>query len=137
MAFSKAMQAANINMGIVYSPDFPACYLTYNNLKNAGEGFLIIGAQAGEYVFFHDDVVEFKVVATGATWIKWFMRFKDGKIAIVTSHVDDKGCPKVPITPIDGAFGDLLFKEVKRCPDCGAIVSEDMNFCGECGKRLR
>ena len=91
-------------------------------------------------MFYHDDVVEFRVIANGATWIKWFMRFKDGKIAIVTSHVDDpmsQGGTKISLKPIDGAFGDLLFKEVKRCPDCGAIVSDDMNFCGECGKRLR
>lgn len=104
MGFLDAMKGANMNFGTVDSPDFVACYLTQK-----GDHFMITGAQAGSYEFKKTDIAEFKVVAAGGTWIKFKMKFNDGKIAIIQSPVktpEQKG--GVSMAPIERFFGDLL-----------------------------
>ena len=139
MGFGQAMKAANANFGTVDSPDFKACYLTAKSFLRPDGVFLIVGAQAGEYQFTHDDVKEFKVVASGQTWIKYYMKFNDNKVAIITSPVKDPLDKNsgASMAPIERFFGDLLYKTVKRCPQCGAEIDDDMNFCGECGAKLK
>ena len=105
MGFMDAMKGANMNFGTVDSPDFMASYITKKD-----DHFMITGAQAGTYEFKHDDVAEFRPIASGATWIKWKMKFKDGKVAIITSGVKDpnqKGSG-ASMAPIERFFGDLI-----------------------------
>lgn len=104
MGFMDAMKGANMNFGTVDSPDFQACYLAAKE-----DHFMITGAQAGTYEFAKSDIAEFKVIASGGSWIKFKMVFKDGKIAIIQSVVktpDQKGT--VSMAPIERFFGDLL-----------------------------
>ena len=104
MGFLDAMKGANMNFGTVDSPDFMACYLTQK-----GDHFMITGAQAGSYEFAKSDIAEFKVIASGGSWIKFKMVFRDGKIAIIQSTVatpEQKG--GVSMAPIERFFGDLL-----------------------------
>ena len=143
MGFGQAMKAANMNFGKVDSPDFKNCYLTLKSFKDSDGTFLIVGAQAGEYEFTHDDIKALRIVAFGSGWIKWYFRFKDGKVAIVTSPVDDpsqqKGATQIKMAPLERFFGDLLYKDefIKHCPECGAEIDDEMLFCGECGKKLK
>ncbi len=104
MGFLDAMKGANMNFGTVNSPDFVSCYLTKKD-----DHFMITGAQAGNYEFKKSDIAEFKVVASGGSWIKFKMTFKDGKIAVIQSSVqtpEQKGA--VSTAPIERFFGDLL-----------------------------
>ena len=104
MGFLDAMKGANMNFGTVDSPDFSACYLA-----TKGDHFMITGAQAGNYEFKKGDIAEFKVIASGGTWIKFKMTFKDGKVAIIQSIVktpEQRG--GVSMAPIERFFGDLL-----------------------------
>ena len=105
MGFLDAMKGANMNFGTVDSPDFVASYLT-----TKGDHFMITGAQAGSYEFTVGDVEDFKAVASGATWVKWKMKFKDGKIAIITSGVKDPNVKQsgASMAPIERFFGHLL-----------------------------
>lgn len=100
-----AMKGANANFGTVDSPDFKLSYLAMK-----GDHFMITGAQNGTYEFTHDDVAEFKPIASGATWCKWKMKFKDGKVAIITSAVKDPSVKSsgVSMAPIERFFGDLI-----------------------------
>ena len=132
----KYMKAANFNYGRVDGPFFPCCYLTSELDENKQIIMLIIGTETGEYYFRHEDVKVVKAIASGQTWIKWYMKFKDGKIAIVTSPVRDPNENNSGMAPFERFFGDLLFKEPKHCPDCGAEIDDDMAFCGECGRKL-
>ena len=103
MGFLDAMKGANMNFGTVDSPDFQASYIT-----TKGDHFMITGAK-GTYEFTHDDVVEFKAVASGQLWIKWKMKFKDGKVAVVTGPVVDPNVKKgATMAPLERFFGDLL-----------------------------
>ena len=105
MGFMESMKAANMNFGRVDSPDFPACYITQK-----GDHFMITGAQAGTYEFYKEDIICFKLLSTGDNWIKWLMRFKDGKYAVITCDVtppSQKGSG-VSMAPIERFFGDLL-----------------------------
>lgn len=106
MGFMDAMKGANMNFGTVDSPDFMACYLT-----TKGDRFMITGAQNGSYEFTKADIAEFKMVVAGDSFIKWKMRFKDGKIAIITSGVKDPTAQGsgVSMAPIERFFGDLLY----------------------------
>lgn len=104
MGFLDAMKGANMNFGIVDSPDFPACYLAMK-----GDHFMITGAQSGTFEFTKADVSEFKVVAGGGSWIKYKITFKSGKCGIITSEVvtqSQKGT--VSMAPVERFFGDLL-----------------------------
>jgi hypothetical protein len=105
MGFMDAMKGANKNFGTVDSPDFMASYLT-----SKGDHFMITGAQAGTYEFTKEDVVEFQPIASGQLWIKWKMKFKDGKVAIITSAVKDPTGQKsgASMAPIERFFGDLI-----------------------------
>lgn len=105
MGFMDAMKGANANFGTVDSPDFSASYLA-----TKGDHFMITGAQNGTYEFTHNDVVEFKAIASGQLWVKWKMKFKDGKIAIITSAVKDPTgkASGLSMAPIERFFGDLL-----------------------------
>ena len=112
MGFLDSIKGASMNFGTVDSPDFSACYLT-----TKGDHFMITGGQAGTYEFKKADIAEFKVVASGGTWIKYKMAFKDGKIAIIHSFVKASeqggGGSKSPfkgveVAPIERYFGDLL-----------------------------
>ena len=109
MGFMESTKAANMNFGRVDSPDFPACYITQK-----GDHFMITGAQAGTYEFYKEDIICFKLLSTGDNWIKWLMRFKDGKYAVITCDVtppSQKGSG-VSMAPIERFFGDLLFNDV-------------------------
>lgn len=104
MGFLDAMKGASFNFGVVNSPDFPACYLAKKD-----DHFMITGAQAGTYEFRKSDVSGFRVVASGSSWIKYKISFKDGKTGIITSPADtqsQKGA--VSMAPIELYFGDLL-----------------------------
>ena len=105
MGFLNAMKGANMNFGVVNSPDFKACYIT-----SKGDHFMIAGAQAGTYEFTKADVKEFKCIAAGGSWIKYKITFNDGKTGIITSHVDDPAAKGtgVSMAPIERFFGDLL-----------------------------
>ena len=105
MGFKDAMKAANFNFGTVDSPDFMTCYLAQKD-----DHFMITGAQSGTYEFRREDVVEFRPIATGETWIKWKMTFKDGKYAIVTSPVKVPGQQGsgMSMAPIERFFGDKI-----------------------------
>jgi len=104
MGFLDAMKGANMNFGTVDSPDFSACYLT-----TKGDHFMITGAQAGNYEFKKGDVSEFKVIASGGSWVKFKMVFKDGKIAIIHSNVKTPEAKTgASMAPIERFFGDLL-----------------------------
>ena len=105
MGFMDAMKGANFNFGRVDSPDFVACYLT-----SKGDHFMITGAQAGTYEFTKEDIAEFSVVCAGGAWVKYKIRFNDGKIGIITCDVtspSQKGTG-VSMAPIERFFGDLL-----------------------------
>lgn len=106
MGFMDAMKGANMNFGTVDSPDFMACYIT-----TKGDHFMITGAQNGSYEFTKADIAEFKVVVAGDSFVKWKMRFKDGKIAIITSGVKDPNAQDsgASMAPIERFFGDLLY----------------------------
>jgi len=158
MGFGQALKAANMNFGTVEGPGFEACYITKSSFRDANSPFLIVGAQAGEYEFYHDDVEFVKPIASGGSWIKWFMKFKDGKSCVVTSAVKDptqKGSG-VSMAPFERFFGDLVLageesvqtagsvkpkktpvKDPKKCPKCGSPITDDMLFCGECGAKLK
>lgn len=104
MGFLDAMKGANLNFGMVDSPDFMACYLTQK-----GDHFMITGAQAGTYEFTKADVTGFKAILAGGNWAKYKITFKDGKCGIITSEVvtqAQKGT--VSMAPIERFFGDLL-----------------------------
>ena len=105
MGFMDAMKGANMNFGKVDSPDFQASYLT-----TKGDHFMITGAQNDSYEFTKADVVEFKPIASGQLWVKWLMRFKDGKVAIITSGVKDPNAQGsgASMAPIERFFGDLI-----------------------------
>ena len=104
MGFGDAMKAANMNFGTVDSPDFMACYLAQK-----GDHFMIVGAQAGTYEFRKEDVAEFSVVCAGGSWVKYKIRFKDGKVGIITSAVATQGQKgTVSMAPLERFFGDLL-----------------------------
>ena len=116
MGFLDAMKGANMNFGTVDSPDFTACYLTLKDFKQNDSPFIITGAQAGNYEFKKSDVKEFRVVASGGDWIKYKMKFADGKSAIIHSFVDTKATGNgstnnssgVKMAPLERFFGDLL-----------------------------
>ena len=107
MGFMESMKAATMNFGRVDSPDFPACYITQK-----GDHFMITGAQSGTYEFYKEDIAEFSVVCAGGQWVKYKIKFKDGKCGIITSVVNVKlpGEKKTGISmaPIERFFGDLL-----------------------------
>lgn len=87
-----------------------------------GERFVIVGAQT-QYRFEREDVVSFKSVCSGGAWVKWFMRFADGKVAVVTSHVDDPAerSDDARTVPLERFFGDLLFKDEPASSGEGAF----------------
>ena len=108
MGFMDAMKGANLNFGTVDSPDFIACYLT-----TKGDHFMITGMKT-TYEFYKSDVVLFDVLASGGEWIKYRIKFKDGKIGIITSSVETQTQKKergqsVSVAPIERFFADLLF----------------------------
>lgn len=103
MGFLDAMKGANMNFGTVNSPDFMACYLAQKD-----DHFMITGAQQGTYEFNKGDIAEFKVIASGGSWIKFKMAFKDGKIAIIQSSVSTPEQKGASMAPIERFFGDLL-----------------------------
>lgn len=104
MGFLDAMKGASFNFGQVHSPDFPACYLA-----KKGDYFMITGLQAGTYEFSKEDVAAFQVVASGGSWIKYKITFKDGKTGIITSEVALQGKKAtVSMAPIEVYFGDFL-----------------------------
>ena len=104
MGFLDSMKGANLNFGLVDSPDFMSCYIA-----KKGDHFMITGAQAGTYEFEKEDVVSFKVVAGGGTWIKYKITFRDGKSGIITSEVAMQSQKAaISMAPIERFFGDLL-----------------------------
>ena len=105
MGFGDAMKAANFNFGTVDSPDFMASYITKKD-----DHFMITGAQAGTYEFRKEDVAEFSCVCAGGQWVKYKIKFKDGKVGIITCGVTPPGQKGtgVSMAPIERFFGDLL-----------------------------
>ena len=104
MGFMDAFKGANMNFGTVDSPDFKACYLAMKD-----DHFMITGAQNGTYEFRKEDIEEFSVLCSGGSWVKYKIKFKDGKCGIITSEVKTQSQREgVSMAPIERFFGDLL-----------------------------
>ena len=87
MGFFDKMKAANgINLGNVESPDFPCCVI----VPRKGVPVIISGAlniKMTDYPIENKNVEEFYLIGCGANWAKYYIRFKDGKSAIITQPV--------------------------------------------------
>ena len=154
MGFGNAMKAANgLNFGRVEGPDFQGAYLVAEDMKHVDDRFLFVGGTLREdYPFTCDDILLAKIIANGESWIKWYLFFKNGKMAIITSPAsytvaDSQRGSGISMAPIERFFGSFFVEsdlkqsgivlEFKRCPNCGVIIDDQMAFCGECGSKLK
>lgn len=120
MGFMDAMKGANLNFGTVDSMDFPACYITQK-----GDHFMITGIKI-TYEFYKRDIAIFDVLASGGSWIKYRIKFKDGKLGIITSKVltqDQKGT--ISMAPIERFFAEFLFND-NSCV-CNSKINNEVN----------
>lgn len=113
-----------------------------------------------EFMFeFHkDDIESLKIASFCREWTKYYMRLKTGIVAYISVEnclVDTFGVGKTNSVQywferienyryFEFFLGDLLFKDdslastaSSKCPGCGAEITDDMDFCGECGRKLK
>lgn len=87
MGFMDKMKAANgLNFGDVNSPDFPDGILIMKDKKLC----IIpkaINANWPEYYIEQSNVDSLKLIGCGGSWAKYYIKFKDGKKAIITQPV--------------------------------------------------
>ena len=87
MNFKDKMKAAvGLNFGDVESPDFPGGILIVK------EGKLCIIAKAlnvnwPDYYVEQSNIEHLTLIGCGGTWAKYYIKFKDGKKAIITQQV--------------------------------------------------
>lgn len=91
MGFFDKMKAANgMNLGNVESPDFPCCSIVPKNGVPT-----IIGAamnsKVSNYPIYNSKVEEFYILAGGGNWVKYYIKFTDGKSAVITQTMPTQG----------------------------------------------
>ena len=148
MGFGKALKAANgINFGRVEGPDFQGAYL----IKESDSFLFVGGSLMEDYYFTLDDVLMAKIITFGESYLKWYLIFKNGKMAFITSQARysaaDSESKGAKAAPIERFFGKLFIEsdlkannivlDFKRCPNCGSVIDDSMAFCGECGRKLK
>lgn len=106
MGFFDKMKAANgLSLGAVESPCFPACKILVKN----GVPVIISGALNGpdiEYPIYQKNIKIFKILGCGGDWVKYYILFKDGKNAVITSDVISEAKRKeIAQGKQKGAFG--------------------------------
>ena len=96
------------------------------------------------YIFSKDDVVSLKLIDSADRFSRFLMRFKDGKtiILMVPREYPEKVDRWISSYrhEFEFYFGDLLFQDAdasNKCPGCGSPITDDMDFCGECGRKLK
>ena len=104
MGFLDKMKAANgLNFGDVESPDFPCCSL----IMKQGKLCIIDRSMNGhvqDCYIEQKNVEEFRLIGCGGSWAKYYIRFKNGKSAIITQPVltqAERQAQKISMAPLE------------------------------------
>ena len=103
------------NYGLVDGPDFPNCTLSSSDI-NAGQFFIgstALNSGFQQYNFTKNDIECMKFVCNGNNWVRYWIKFKDGKVCFLTSGVKNPNGEtssegNSSAFPIERLFGDII-----------------------------
>ena len=127
MGFASALKnSLGASYGMVESPDFPNCILSSKSNADIEAGNFYIdkgaiepGKKFERYEFNKSDIALMRFVGCGGTWVRYYIRFKDGKCCFVTGdvqspaeksrHKNDSAAGSVVYSmPLERFFGDII-----------------------------
>ena len=121
MGFASALKnSLGGSYGIVESPDFPNCMLSSKSNADIEAGNFYIdkgaiepGKKFERYEFNKKDIELMRYLGCGGTWVRYYIRFRDGKSCFVTGSVKSPDDMKnnqsgVYSMPLERFFGDII-----------------------------
>ena len=126
MSFAEKLAVANgMSLGKVESPDFPCCAV----IVKGGIPTIIKASMNGgdvNYPIRKQNIVEFRILAGGGNWVKYYIEFKDGKNAVITQTVTTEAAKSsgISMAPLERY---IAIKERRSFPVSNEFNEEDVD----------